>query len=349
MKFYNRNGMLYVRINGTRVSTKLKDTKENRKLFESYAKNDEFFEKFDVSKKQKTVLDFCIEILAEKEKVLKGTTMETYYSFFSSRIKPYFENKYPQEIRPKHVLEFYKTFTDKATLATVVSILKASFERAIIEEHIKTSPFVIKLPSIKSNYEINPFNLKEIELILSKADGWFKNFIAIAFFTGMRTGEILALKWDCVDLEESTINIIATRTKGFTQTPKTKSSIRIIDIISQAEYYLKEQRKLTGLGELVFSNFKGKILYGAGALRYQWVKLLESCNLEFRSIYQTRHTFASNMLSNKEDIVWVSSMLGHRSSSITYYHYTKYIRTQRTKKETFLDKNFDGFCTKLAQ
>lgn len=165
MKFYNRNGMLYARINGTRVSTKLKDTKENRKLFESYAKNDEFFEKFDVSKKQKTVLDFCIEILAEKEKVLKGTTMETYYSFFSSRIKPYFENKYPQEIKPKHVLEFYKTFTDKATLATTVSILKASFERAIIEEQIKTSPFVIKLPSIKSNYEINPFTLKEIELL----------------------------------------------------------------------------------------------------------------------------------------------------------------------------------------
>lgn len=349
MKFYNRNGMLYARINGTRVSTKLKDTKENRKLFESYAKNDEFFEKFDVSKKQKTVLDFCIEILAEKEKVLKGTTMETYYSFFSSRIKPYFENKYPQEIKPKHVLEFYKTFTDKATLATTISILKASFERAIIEEQIKTSPFVIKLPSIKSNYEINPFTLKEIELLLSKATGWFRNFLGIAFFTGLRTGEILALKWDCVDLKELTVHVLATRTKGLTQTPKTKSSIRVIDIISQAEYYIKEQRKLTGLKELVFVNSKNSIVYGAGALRYPWVKLLKECNLEFRSIYQTRHSFASNMLSNKEDIVWVSSMLGHRSSSITYYHYTKYVRTNREKKKTFLDELEDGFGTKLAQ
>ena len=51
MTFYNRNGVLYARINGQRISTKLKDTKENRKLFESYAKNDEFFEKFDVKEK----------------------------------------------------------------------------------------------------------------------------------------------------------------------------------------------------------------------------------------------------------------------------------------------------------
>ena len=50
MTFYNRKGMLYARINGKRVSTKLKDTKANRKLFESYSKNDEFFKKFNVKK-----------------------------------------------------------------------------------------------------------------------------------------------------------------------------------------------------------------------------------------------------------------------------------------------------------
>ena len=48
MTFYNREGMLYARINGKRISTKLKYSKENIKLFTSYSKNDEFFSKFNV-------------------------------------------------------------------------------------------------------------------------------------------------------------------------------------------------------------------------------------------------------------------------------------------------------------
>ena len=54
MTFYDRKGILYARINGKRVSTKLEYSKENIKLFKSYAKNEEFFKKFDVKNNIKT-------------------------------------------------------------------------------------------------------------------------------------------------------------------------------------------------------------------------------------------------------------------------------------------------------
>ena len=50
MTFYSRNGMLYVRINSKRLSTKMTDTVKNRKLVESYYRNDEFFNKFEINK-----------------------------------------------------------------------------------------------------------------------------------------------------------------------------------------------------------------------------------------------------------------------------------------------------------
>ena len=49
-----------------------------------------------------------------------------------------------------------------------------------------------------------------------------------------------------------------------------------------------------------------------------------------------RHTFASMMISSGEDILWVSSMLGHKNSSITLQVYAKHIKTNKKLRGTFL-------------
>ena len=177
----------------------------------------------------------------------------------------------------------------------------------------------------------------------------FKNILGVAFFTGMRAGEILALKWKDINFENKSITIETQRTRGYTKKPKTKSSIRTIDMISQCEVFLKEQRKLTGLGEYIFLNTKNKIFYGSGDLQYKWYDVLRRLKLEKRGIHQTRHTFASNMLSNMENPLWVSQMLGHKSLVITLNTYTKYIKKDRNAKTTFLDDMNLQFCTNLAQ
>ena len=71
MTFYSRNGMLYVRINSKRLSTKMTDTVKNRKLVESYYRNDEFFNKFEINKQVPTVLELCEEVLKQKEKTFE--------------------------------------------------------------------------------------------------------------------------------------------------------------------------------------------------------------------------------------------------------------------------------------
>ena len=88
MKFYTRKGILYARINGKRVSTKLEDTLENRKLFESYTKNDKFFKKFDVNVNTPTIIELCEEVLEEKEMTLKATSLRAYLSLLIVELNP---------------------------------------------------------------------------------------------------------------------------------------------------------------------------------------------------------------------------------------------------------------------
>lgn len=338
MQLYNRNGILYVNVNGKRTSSKLKDTPSNRKLLENQFKNEEFYNKFDVRTKGKRVLEFCEEVLAEKEKKLQATTMNAYYSLYQSRVKPFFNKKYPHEITPMLLKTWYGSFNDKSTLNTCISaILKPAFENALIEGYIKTTPFIVSTPTIKSDYEIQPFTLDEIDLILSDRESYIRNIVGVALFTGARTGEILALEWSNIDFANKSININKTRTSGYTKKPKTKSSIRVIDMLPQCELFLREQRKLTGLGKNVFIKRNGKTYNHSSDLQVEWFGLLNKLKLQKRSIYQTRHTFASIMLSNQENPLWVSSMLGHKSLSITLDIYTKYVKEDRTVKTTFLD------------
>ncbi len=345
MKLYNRNGKLYIYLNGVRKSSGLEDTPQNRKILLNHHKNDGFYNKFNVNTKSKTVVEFCEEVLEDKAKRLQPTTIRQYYSELRCNIIPFFNKKYPQEITPYMLKNWYSTFKDKSTLVTCVTgILKPAFENAVIEDCIKTSPLIVSLPTIKSDYEINPFNLNEIKTILDNADGWFKNFLGIAFFTGARTGEILALEWSDIDFENHTISITKTRTQGLTKIPKTKSSIRKIDILPQCEIFLRRQKRITGKNKNVFTKKHNRDkLHGSTVLIVFWKELLEKCLLKYRNIYQTRHSFASNMISNGEEIFWVSQMLGHKSMSLTLDKYSKYIKDKRDRKRTFLDEDADAF------
>lgn len=338
MTFTNRNGVLYVSINGVRKSTKLKYSKQNKKKFESYYQDEEFFNNFSIKKDIPFVLDFVDEYLNEKEKEIKRNSFRSYLALYNSRIEPYFKDKLIIDIKPIDVHTWYKTFKDRSTLNTCNSILKYSFERAILKAYISSSPFIIKRPKLISSYEMNPFSFNEANLIINNAPGKIKNLIGVAFYTGMRTGEVLGLKWANIDFDRFQIKIDSQMTGGFEDTPKTKSSFRFIDMLPQCEYYLKEQFKITSSSDYLFLNDSNKPFSSSSVLQQLWIKTLEKSNILHRSIYQTRHSFASNMLSNGENPLWVSQMLGHKSLNITLSKYSKFIRSNEARKITYLDK-----------
>lgn len=191
----------------------------------------------------------------------------------------------------------------------------------------------LKVPvSLDANpIDANVFTPKEIQLLLDAAvppqrnrDGSLRTnnyrlLIKVAIFTGMRSGEIRGLQWDDIDWNLSQIYIRRSWKEGSFHEPKTKASIRRIEIPELVISNLREWRLACPKGEydLVFPNLAGNPMSTTNLLQRGFYPALRRAGLRKIRFHDLRHTFASLLIANSEDIVRVSRLLGHSSPKVT--------------------------------
>jgi integrase len=175
----------------------------------------------------------------------------------------------------------------------------------------------------------DPLSFPEMKLFLEHVDPHYVPYFTTAFLTGMRPNEMLALKWHNVDLTMRLVTVREGRVQGIEGPPKTLSSYRDIDILTPLyEVLTRHREKAPEEAKHVFTGEKGKPLNVDNLRNRVWYPALEKAKLRKRTMYQTRHSFASLMLSYGEDPLWVARMLGHTSTEMLYRHYGKYIRNR---------------------
>lgn len=219
------------------------------------------------------------------------------------------------------------------------SVFNFILEEARKNELIDKNYFSLIDREKESKVEVNPFSMEEVQLILSKATGWEKDFIQFSFFTGLRTGEAIALSWDDINFASNTITIRKGVRKGVLGSTKT-DEIRTIDLLPPAKEALLNMKQRTFLrSSFIFLSPTGSHFYDGSIIRNGvWKNALKLSGLDYRSLYTTRHTFASIMISEGEDISWVSNMLGHADLQITLKRYAKFIKTEKKVRAKFLNK-----------
>lgn len=179
---------------------------------------------------------------------------------------------------------------------------------------------------------------------LATCPAWWRPYFTVALWTGARPNELAALRWGAVDGARGILRIRAGRYRGKEGPPKTASSVRDIDLFPAVVEALKAQkaqqaaeRLRAGRGapdpgqDYVFTGPGGGLL-NVNALRDRvWYPTLAKAGLSRRTMYQTRHTFASNALAAGEAPSWVAAMLGHASPEMLFRVYARYIpnRTRR--------------------
>ncbi len=227
---------------------------------------------------------------------------------------------------------------------TLLSVLKQIFDEACLDEVIKVNPCDNIKPPKNYVEEIVPFEQDEMEIIINSSNGWFKNFLATAFYTGARTGELFALKWQNVDFNKKRIYIDSTRgdySEGTTKTGKGRY-VPIFDILIS---YLKVQKGLTGMKTYVFLTDYGKNLKPSNVRAYLWKPLLKRLHIPYRKMYITRHTFATVLLNSGDfNLNQIASMLGHTNIGMLIKHYNKFIQDENTKVDTTLNPFCNSFC-----
>lgn len=348
-------------IGGRRIASGLEATPANKKLLVSDVipamiaelKAIQAGEEPPSSLKNKVqkVADFGLQSLARHGHDRQPHVQRQYELVFKKHILPYFGKKKLNEIKGLELLDWQNEINQKAGFGTLKKarvIMFQMFDDALLDDDfgLKRNPLVsIKLPKrIVPEREIMPFTQREISLLLANAGGYFVNLLGILLFTGMRPGELAALEWDDISFETGEISITKTlkrATKGNANVvglPKTDSSRRVIEMLPLASEFFKKQFLLTGLkGRHLFLNHSGQMFASTDYWNSEFKRLLKRVSLLGRNIYQCRHTFASQMLSNGEDLIWVSKYLGHKSPNITLQEYARFIPGERKERARFLD------------
>ncbi|UOS13681.1 site-specific integrase [Helicobacter pylori] len=224
----------------------------------------------------------------------------------------------------------------KNTLMSLNALLKSFLEFCERERFLEKNPyFAITLKNAQEGEKIDPFTLEEVKTLIKSAPSLrLKAFLVVAFFTGLRTGEQLALLWSDIDFKNKKINIDKSlNLSGVITTPKNKPSIRQVDLLEPVEKILKELKASEPANKkMIFLSVPKRTQEFQKAFK----ALLKALNLREKKLYITRHTFASLMISQGEEPLWVSKNMGHKDLNTTYSTYTRYIPQQEKERAAFL-------------
>ncbi|MCY1525550.1 putative defective protein IntQ [compost metagenome] len=138
-----------------------------------------------------------------------------------------------------------------------------------------------------------------------------------AFWTGMRTSELVALDWGDIDWIRGEVRVSRAMTqaaKGSAEVTKTAAGARTIKLLGPALTALQAQKVHTFLAGIeVFQNPRTSERWAGDQpiRKTMWAPGLKKAGVRYRRPYQTRHTFASMMLSAGEHPMWVAQQMGH--------------------------------------
>jgi integrase len=229
-----------------------------------------------------------------------------------------------------------------STRAKHLRVLSACMQAAVFYRYTDTNP-VRELPPAQrpraERKEAAYFENHELPRLFARLlSEPYRALFLVALKTGMRQGELLALRWEDVDLDEAVIRVRSSYTGGVVGTPKNRER-RDVDLISDVVALLFGWRDshASSIDGLVFPGANGQpFLSPTVVLRRHLYPAMAAAGipragptLEKRTFHSFRHTFAKRALESGAQITWLSRHLGHSSLKVTTDIYGHWERAER--------------------
>lgn len=204
----------------------------------------------------------------------------------------------------------------------VLKIVKRVFQMAVDHDKLDRNPcngMMVKVPETEKKVLTN----KEVEIFLNEAKVTNHRFYpvwVVALFTGMRSGELYALRWTDVDLDNATISVSkAWNSKnGFTSTKNQKA--RIVPISAELLSFLKELKLKRSREEFVLPHPNEWTRGEAAKVIKQFCKAIQITEIRFHDL---RATFITNLLARGESLARVMAIVGHADMETTNVYLRK--------------------------
>lgn len=282
-----------------------------------------------------TVGDFLDKWLDRQKQQLKASSYEGYRKIVVGQLDPWFGKMKLSELKRKHVRDKLTEYeAGNKTLANIQSVLRAALTEAVDDELLEANPLAgytyRRAEAPKEGDDIDPFDRVEQSAILAALDGQARNFVQFAFWTGLRTSELVALDWSDIDFTRGVVRVARALTQRSTtpEVTKTTAGRREVKLLQAALEALQAQKAHTYLkGEEVFQNPQTLTRWAGDQpiRKTMWQWALKKAGVRYRYPYQTRHTYASMMLSSGEHPMWVSRQMGHRDWSMIIRRYGRWM------------------------
>jgi integrase len=179
-----------------------------------------------------------------------------------------------------------------------------------------------------SQYAPQPYTEAELVTVLANVPEPERYAYQLWAYTGMRTSELIGLRWSRIDTEAGTLRIQEVTVGGLEKAnPKTRGSARTLTLLPAAVEAVTRMEALGLKGDRFTTNPRGygDAKWGVGKLSDAWQRAHSGTGIAPRAPYQLRHTWASNMLSQGANIARIAANLGHRGPAMVLNVYAVWV------------------------
>ncbi|MDE7463580.1 MAG: site-specific integrase [Clostridiales bacterium] len=283
----------------------------------------------------------------------KFRTYEKYGRIVKNQLTPKLGEYELNELNAQRLQAFVAELCGKYaanTVTGIITVINLSLERAskvgVIDRHYADS---IIYPRIEDG-EVACFSVaeqKRIERYVTES-GKDKLFgIILCLYTGLRIGELLALKWQDIDFNKGLISITKSCRDTWVNgkyvkvfdTPKTINSRRIIPLPKQLIPPLRAIKKRSD-GEMAVSA-NGAEQISIRSYQRTFELLLKKIKIEHKGFHVLRHTFATRAIECGMDVKTLSEILGHKNPTVTLKKYVRSLLEHKTAMMNKLGKLFE--------
>lgn len=297
--------------------------------------------------------DYCDEWLLFRQSNVKESTFAKYSTAIENHIKPYFGNYRAELITTELTATFVNQmiYVKKLSAKTVKDL--AVQLKSILKYIAKNTPGMNMIEVAMPKYtakEIRVLSYEEqhrlITYLITDMDS-YKFGVLFALTTGLRIGEVCALRIKDVSLEEKTVTVRETmqrikntgdgaKTKIVLTAPKSDTSLRVVPLTNMSYELCRERTGKYEKNAFLLTGSETKYIEPR-ALQYHIKRYSKACGIEDMHFHVLRHTFATRCVEVGFEIKTLSEVLGHSSPRITLERYVhsslEFKRKNMTKLE----------------
>ncbi len=270
----------------------------------------------------------------------KPSTLRSYQDIIKNHLTPVFGDYLLTDISTAMLQRYVAKRLDCVKPKTVINELvplKKMLKHAVTWDYLKVNPAdYVEKPRVEKE-EMEILSPAEINKFLDCVTPKYKPFFLTAVLTGMRRGELLGLQWGDIDWNHSQIHVRRSLWQKKFVTPKSKASVRRIDMSPTLALELKKHKLSSPPSDTdsVFCNPEGRPLNPDSLVKRQFLPALRRAKIRRIRFHDLRHSNVALRTEQGQNIKYIQNQLGHASIQTTldrYGHLINDVNSEQAKK-----------------